>query len=74
MPEVPISTVDELHQAFIKLETVTYLEMLLYADEDENYVFSDNMHLGKENAAGFLLEQQRESLDTLRRLLFRELF
>ena len=74
MVEIPISTVDKLHRAFTILETVTYLETLFFVDTCEEYVASENMNIGKENTADFLLDLQREAVANLHALLFSEPF
>ena len=74
MPEISIHTVDQLHMAFTRLETVTYLEALALEDACEEYIFSDDMKIGKENAAHILLDLQREAVADLHRLLFAEPF
>ena len=70
MIELSIDTIDEIHRAFIRLETVTYLQTLVRLDDDH----SESMELGLKNANDALFIQQREAVANLHALLFSEPF
>lgn len=74
MKSIFLKKIDKLHNIFIRLETITYLQTLARAEDCDYFLPPGGMEDGKQNAPDFLLDLQTETIADLRALLFSEPF
>lgn len=74
MPEISLRNVDRLQFTAMKLESITYLQQLMFEDNDGWIKSSDPECFKKDNAADLLFSLQRDTVETLHTLLFNEAF
>ena len=70
MPEISMQNVDRLQFTAMKLESITYLQQLMFEDNDGWIKRSDSECFKKDNAADLLFSLQRDTVEALHALLF----
>lgn len=70
MFEIPLKTVDRLHSVSMQLESITYLEQLLFEDNDGWVRHDDPECFLKDHAANLLFNLQRDAVKELHDILF----
>ncbi|MBQ8741071.1 MAG: hypothetical protein IJY79_05935 [Clostridia bacterium] len=74
MFKIKLEYINELHNIFFELATITYLQNVIRDENSENNFYIDGFEFLKREGTLYLLDKQTEAILKLKELLFKDEF
>ncbi len=74
MLKISLENINELHDIFFELATITYLLNFIRDENNENNFYFDGFEFLGRNTNCFLIEKQTEAILRMKELLFKDEF
>ena len=74
MCKIKLEYINELHNIFFELATITYLQNVIRDENSENNFYIDGFEFLKREGTLYLLDKQTEAILKLKELLFKDEF
>lgn len=74
MFKIKLEHINELHNIFFELATITYLQNVIRDENSENNFYIDGFEFLKREGTLYLLDKQTEAILKLKELLFKDEF
>ena len=74
MLKISLENINELHNIFFELASITYLQNVIRDENSENNFYIEGFEFLKREGALYLLDRQTEAILRLKELLFKDDF